>query len=363
MATHISGRVKTFSIGFEDDEFDETAHARRVAQLFDTDHHEFVVRPEALTIMPALARSYGEPFADPSAIATYYLAELTSQHVTVALNGDGGDESFAGYPRYARSWRLRRFDRRPLSAARALARGVAPLLGSFEGTAGVGRAGHLTRLVAAPAWERYLSALTSFSGRARERLLTPEFLASLDGWTTEAFFENAWSGSRADGLVDRMLGVDVGTYLAGDLLPKVDIATMAHSLEARSPLLDHHLMEYAACLPADMKLGPGGTSKVVLKQALRHIVPDTILHRPKMGFGVPLARWFRHEQRALPAERLLDPSALSRGYLQRSEVERLIREHQTGAADHSLRLWVLLQLDGWHREVVEAPIASGEPVG
>jgi asparagine synthase (glutamine-hydrolysing) len=157
-----------------------------------------------------------------------------------------------------------------------------------------------------------------------------------------------------------MLDVDIQTYLAGDLLPKMDIATMAHSLEARSPFLDHVLMEFAASLPARQKLR-GTRGKRILKRALRGTLPDEILDRPKMGFGVPLDRWFRHELRDLPAERLLDPAALERGYLRREEIERLIAEHQDGRADHSSRIWALLQLDGWHREVAGAPVEQLDP--
>jgi len=360
MAEHSYAPVKTFSIGFPDQDFDEVQYARLVAERFATDHHEFEVRPEALSIMPKLARHYGEPFGDPSAIPTFYLAELTSRHVTVALNGDGGDESFAGYARYLRGSRLRMLDSVPTPIRRACAR-LAALAGADGWEGGVrNKASRLAEVATMEPWERYATSLISFNRPQRDALLTDDFKRSLAGWRAESILANAWASSPAGELVDRMMDVDIETYLPGDLLPKVDIATMAHSVEARSPFLDHVLMELAASLPRTSKLD-GATPKRVLKSALRGIVPDEILDRSKMGFGVPLSRWFRDELRQLPGERLLDPSVDGHGYLQRAPIEQMICEHHAGSVDHSLRLWVLLQLDSWHREVVEAPIVSSEP--
>jgi asparagine synthase (glutamine-hydrolysing) len=361
MAENSSGPVKTFSIGFPDQDFDEVHYARLVAERFATDHHEFQVRPEALSIMPKLARHYGEPFGDPSAIPTFYLAEMASRHVTVALNGDGGDESFAGYPRYIRGRRLRALDAVPAPIRQASARLVA-LAGTDGRERSVRkRASRLAEVATMDPWERYASSLVSFTRPQRDALLSDDFKRSLGGFRGENILASAWASSPAAELVDRMMDVDIETYLPGDLLPKVDIATMAHSLEARSPFLDHVLMELAASVPAKCKLD-GASSKRALKSALRGIVPNDILVRSKMGFGVPLSSWFRHELRELPGERLLDPSVERRGYLQRGLIERMIREHHAGSVDHSLRLWLLLQLDSWHREVVEAPIVSSEPV-
>lgn len=362
MAEASSEPVKTFSIGFDDPSFDELRYARLVAERFGTDHHEFEVRPEALEIMPRLARHYGDPFADPSAIPSFYLAELTGRHVTVALNGDGGDESFAGYGRYARSQLVGRLDwlPRPLQQA-------APSLTRLLGRDGHEssyryRAHRLAHALAMDPWERYCRTLTAFDRERRDALLSADFKAEMSRPDAEETHGQIWNASRTEEVVDRMLDVDVATYLPGDLLPKIDIATMAHSLEARSPFLDHELMEFAASLPSEMKLN-GSNGKAILKSALRSTLPPSILHRPKMGFGVPLESWFRGALRDLPAERLLDPAALARGYFERPAIERLIAEHQQGAADHSLRLWTLLALETWHREVVEAPIDRAETVG
>jgi asparagine synthase (glutamine-hydrolysing) len=354
MAEHMTEPVKTFSIGFPEREYDELEYARVVAKRFGTDHREFVVEPDALSIMPKLARHYGEPFADPSAIPSFYLSELTKQHVTVALNGDGGDESFAGYSRYRANRMLGwlRSQAAPLRAVGGLARRIP------EGARDNSTRARVRRLLGtagmSPA-ERYLTWMTPFPAERRARLLRPELSGRLDGFRATAGVEQAWADSPAGNLLDVMLDVDVHTYLPDNLLVKMDIATMAYSVEARSPLLDHEVMELAASLPPDHKLGPGGVTKRVLKEAFRGDLPDDILDRPKRGFGVPLRHWFRDELRDMPREMLLDPGARTREWLRPAEVERLIDEHRAERADHSLRLWTLLQLETWHREVVDAP--------
>jgi asparagine synthase (glutamine-hydrolysing) len=355
MARQMAEPVKTFSIGFPDDTFDELPYARLVAREFGTDHREFVVEPNALEIMPKLARHYGEPFGDASAIPSFYLAELTSRHVTVALNGDGGDESFAGYEeRYTNGIKAPRLNwlPRPLQLA-------APSLGRLvgEGRRPSGtrmQISRLGRILAMSPPERYARSYAAFDEVHRRRLLTPEFAASIDTVRPEEFLTEAWVRSTASDPVDQMMATDVETYLPDDLLVKMDIATMAHSVEARSPLLDHRLMEFAASLPVAHKL-QGATGKLLLKRALRGILPSEILARPKKGFGVPLARWFREEHRELLSDVLLDRRSLDRGYFRRDQIEYLIREHRDEVADHSARLWTLLQLEMWHREVLEAP--------
>jgi asparagine synthase (glutamine-hydrolysing) len=357
MAHQSSSRVKTFSISFDETDFDEAPYARRVAEHFDTDHHEFHVRPDALEVMPRLARHYGEPYADPSAIPSFYLAEQASAHVTVALNGDGGDECFAGYGRYARSERVRPLHRVPRPLVRGAARAVKALAGS-DPSGRRGRAEYLARVLAMSPAQFYATSLTAVDESERRGLVEPEMREGLGDWAAEDILTGAWEGVPASELTDRMLGTDIETYLPGDLLPKVDIATMAYSMEARSPLLDHELMEFAARLPGDQKLR-AGEGKAVLRSAMRGKLPDEVLDRPKMGFGVPLKHWFRSELSDLPGEMLLDPQAHTAAFLRRDRVERLIHEHQLGTEDNSLRLWVLLQLESWCREVLAgAPHAA-----
>ncbi len=360
MADQTSEPVRTFSIGFSDAAFDELRFARMVAQRYATDHHEFVVEPDALEIMPKLVRHFGEPFADASAIPSFYLAEMTSRHVTVALNGDGGDESFAGYQRYIQNQRAARIDALP-SVLRELASRLAGSLNEdTNGNDIRSRIRRLSPLLNMDAAGRYTHWMSAFPQAVRAEILQPEFLASTGDWCPEDVVRGAWDASRASSGVDRMLDTDVNTYLPGDLLAKMDIATMAHSVEGRSPFLDHQLMEFAAALPPALKLR-GRSSKRLLKLALRGVVPDEILDRSKMGFGVPLCRWFRDDLRELPRELLMGADSRVHAYVRPDAIARLIAGHHSGAFDHSARLWVLLQLELWHREVVEAPLCAAEP--
>ena len=353
MADQSPEPVKTFSIGFRDADFDELEYARQIAQQFGTDHHEFQVEPEAIDIMPKLARHYGEPFADPSAIPSFYLSELTSRNVTVALNGDGGDENFAGYRRYLTNHMAARMNWLPWSLRRLTPKIVRPLGRSPRNNGTRSRIQRLATTLAMEPSGRYAHWMSAFPGALRPEAFQPEFLTSLGSWGPDEVIEQPWRESTARNQLERMLDVDVQTYLPGDLLVKIDIATMAYSVEGRSPFLDHHLMEFAASVPAELKLR-GTSGKHLLKSALRGVIPDTVLDRPKMGFGVPLPRWFREELRDLPGEILLDPAARTERYVRRNVTESMISEHQNGIADHSLRLWVLLQLEHWHREVLES---------
>jgi asparagine synthase (glutamine-hydrolysing) len=354
MAEQTVEPVKTFSIGFPDAAFDELRYARLIAKQFGTEHHEDVVEPKAVEIAPKLARHYGEPFADASAIPSFYLAEMTGRHVTVALNGDGGDESFAGYNRYksnALAAHLNWLPRRLQLAAPTLVR---PLGEGPHGNSWRTRIARLSRSLAMTTPERYAMWMSAHDEIRRDSLVAPEFAAEARGTRAEDLLIGSWDACGSKATVDRMLATDVQNYLPGDLLVKMDIATMAYSVEARSPLLDHHVMELAASIPADLKLR-GLEGKRILKAALRGRVPDAVLDRPKMGFGVPLARWFREDLRSLPEDVLLDPVAVGRGYFRPGAVETMIAEHRAGRSDHSFRLWILLQLELWHREVLEAP--------
>jgi asparagine synthase (glutamine-hydrolysing) len=355
MAEQMSSPVKTFSIGFPEIDYDEVRYARIVAERFGTDHREFTVEPKALEIMPKLARHYGEPYADPSAIPSFYLAELASGYVTVALNGDGGDESFAGYDRYFRPWIPGWAERLPRPAQR-LAPTVARVLGDgrYDSSART-KFERLARVLAMSPAQRYAASLSAFDEVRRRRLLTPEFADRVDDRRIEGFLTAPWAESTAQGAVQKMVATDVETYLPDDLLAKIDIATMAHSVEGRSPFLDHHVMEFAASIPMSVHADNSG-GKALLKRTLRNVLPAEILTRPKMGFGVPLARWFRNELRELPSDILLDPRSLDRNYFRRTEIECLISEHRAAKADHSLRLWVLVQLELWHREVLETAV-------
>jgi len=353
MAEASAEPIKTFSIGFDEASHDELPFARQVASRFGTDHHELVVRPNAMEVLPTLVRHYGEPFADSSALPTFYLAQLARRHVTVALTGDGGDESFAGYTRYARALQLSRLASNGL--VRPAMRVAAPILERITKPR-LTRARRAARLLALDAASVYCRQICYFEEAQREALYSDEFAASVRGNSPEAIVRGMWERSTASCHVDRMLEVDVETYLPGDLLVKMDIATMAHSLEARSPFLDHELMELAASLPPDMKLASGQT-KAALRSALRGWLPDEILDRPKQGFGVPIADWLRGDLKDYVRDVLLDDATVGRGLFRLDAVSGLIDSH-AGGRDESPRIWALLVLELWFREVVDAPPAS-----
>lgn len=348
-----SERVKTFSIGFEEQEFNETAHARRVAERFGTEHHEFIVRPNAMEILPTLVRHYGEPYADSSAIPTFYLAKMTRQHVTVALNGDGGDECFAGYERYTAMRLAELYHRLPRLIREQVvepAIGAIPEAGSARSR--IGRARRFLDVMGRPVGERYLRWTSAISEELKTELCTAGFLAQTRAARAIGYVQPWFEGNGEIDVVDRALMADTSHYLPNDLLVKVDIASMAVSLEARSPFLDHHLMEFAASLPARFKLH-GLTTKHLLKNALKDLLPPENLTRSKMGFGVPIGRWFRRELKSFLKETISSERALGRGYFKRETIDYLIETHIDGRRDYAHQLWTLLMLELWHQEFVD----------
>jgi asparagine synthase (glutamine-hydrolysing) len=345
--------VKTFSIGFEEEDYSELKHARRIATLFETDHREFVVKPEALEILPTLVEHYGEPYADSSAIPTYYLSKLTREHVTVALNGDGGDECFAGYERYlAMQWaeRLPGFLWKPTHMAVTAVRRL--MVDPPSQRRALDRAERFARAADRPAVERYLQWISAIDAELKRELYTEEFLNLTAAQPSEAFVERWLSDSSEVSLVDALVKTDTMTYLPNDLLVKVDIASMANSLEARSPLLDHELIEFAASLPADLKLH-GRTLKYIFKRAVKALLPEATLVRRKQGFGVPIGRWLRQEMRGCLHEVLLSDRAARRGLFKPDAVKRLVALHLDGREDLSHQLWTLLMLELWFRAFVD----------
>jgi asparagine synthase (glutamine-hydrolysing) len=347
--------VKTFSIGFDDQEFNELPHARRVAERCGTEHHELIVRPNALEVLPTLVRHYGEPYADSSAIPTYYVAKLTREHVKVALNGDGGDECFAGYERYAAGLAADRYGRIP-AALRTLA--IEPFSRLIPTSAPrrsrLRQARSFLEVAGQPAPQRYLRWISYFSAEGKSALYSSEFQDRLAGNQAESWLLGMWDQFVAAGLnpLDRMLALDVESYLPNDLLVKMDIATMANSLEARSPFLDHEVMEFCARLPAGYKLR-GMQLKYLLKKAGKGLLPPETLARRKMGFGVPVGNWMRGELRSWAEDLLLSPRALKRGYFQPEALRQLVDGHLEGREDRAYQLWALLWLELWHQEFMD----------
>jgi asparagine synthase (glutamine-hydrolysing) len=348
-----SEAVRTFSIGFEERAYDELSYARIVARHFNTQHEEFVVRPRCLEILSQLIWHYDEPFADSSAIPTYYVALMTSRRVKVALTGDAGDECFAGYPRYKAVNLASYFDRLP-GVLRRIAgwRFWQSLPASVEQKSVRRRAKRLLSALNEPPEMRYLRWICIFDNAAKDALYTRDFAQEVTGLASSYFLQEAYEKSAGRDFISRTTFVDLLTYLPCDLLAKVDIASMAHSLEPRSPFLDHKVVELATSIPSRLKLkGWGG--KYILKKAFKDLLPKEILARGKMGFGVPIAEWFRGELKDFVKEVLLSSRACARGYFREEAVRALIQQHIDGQFDHGYRLWALLNLELWHDRFID----------
>ncbi|MGE5273401.1 MAG: asparagine synthase (glutamine-hydrolyzing) [Verrucomicrobiota bacterium] len=335
------GRVRTFTVGFGDERYDERSHARAVAERYGTEHEEVVVEPDVTELLPRLAQAFDEPLGDEAALPEFVVSELARQRVTVALAGDGGDEAFAGYERYAAVGLAERIAVPGVGSAARLLRWA----GRREPRSRANRAGRLLELGALPAPARYGRLMEVFPAGLREELWEPAFVA-------RPAPARELLGPAEDG-ISGLQRLDVRTYLPGDLLLKADIASMAHSLELRSPLLDHAVLELGVSLPASLKLG-GRRGKVALRRAYADALPAEVARRGKTGFGVPIARWFRGELRPLARDLLLDETARARGQLRPRVVARLLDDHASGRADHAHRLWCLLMLELWQREYVDA---------
>ena len=338
--------VRTFTIGFEEADYSEVEHARRIAQRYGTDHHEFVVRPDMASVVPLLARHYGEPYADSSAIPTYYLSKLTRDHVTVALAGDGGDELFAGYQRYHAVSLAAGLDRVPAAVRVPILTGAAAMLPrSGDQRGGSTRLRRFLSGARRRGADRYLEWLAITDDAWLSRNATADFRPFADGAARELERRAALPVGDA---VRRAQLLDVSLYLPDDLLVKVDIASMANSLEVRAPFLDRCLVEYALALPTSLMIR-GTRRKWILQKAFAETLPPENLARRKQGFGVPIGQWLRHELRPLLDDLVLSPSGLGRGYLRAEAIRTLVEEHRRGV-DHSHRLWSLLALELWHRE-------------
>jgi asparagine synthase (glutamine-hydrolysing) len=337
MARPAAGRLKTFSIGFSESGFDELPYARQVAAQFGTDHYDLVLKPDVVKIVEDLTWYLDEPFGDTSAIPTYMVSKLASEHVKVVLSGDGGDELFAGYDKYVVEGRERQRDRipRPLRRAAGAIGRVMP-----EGMTGRNFLQHL----ALDGAERYVDASTMFRADQMRQLFHADVYRRMAQYDPRAESLAMMSHGGDDWLAAAQYR-DLHTYLPLDILTKVDRMTMAHSLEARPPLLDHKLAEFAATIPARYRL-QGTTTKYLFKQAMRGILPDAIIDRQKHGFAVPLANWFRGDLAAFARDVLLSDASRQRGYLNTRYVERLLELNARGR-DLDLQLWTTLSFELW----------------
>ena len=353
MSEQSSQPIKTFSIGFEEQDFSELQHARRIAEHVGADHNEFIVRPDALEVLPLLVKHYGEPYADSSAIPTYYVARETRKHVTVALNGDGGDESFAGYERYAAMQLAQKYHRLPALLRESVVKQFVDLIPTSETSRSrVRDAKRFLQAASLPKSERYLRWVSVFDANAKRELYSENFSHTTANVHSGDLLDPWFTGANGTGIVDAVLEADIMTYLPNDLLVKVDIATMAVSLEARSPFLDHHVIEFAASLPERLKLR-GLTTKYLLKRVLRKLLPAENLGRRKMGFGVPIGHWFRGKLQPFLRETILSEKALNRGLFRPQEIKRLVELHTRSERDYSPHLWTLLMLELWFNEFID----------
>lgn len=345
--------VQTFSIGFAEKEYDETGYAWQVARHLGTEHRQFRVEPQAVDILPRLVWHFDEPFADSSAIPTWYVAQFTKQHVTVALSGDGGDELFAGYRRY-RAVRLGDwFDRMPEPLRKvATARFWQRLPASAKQGSWRRRFKKLVAKLSEDPRRRYFGWVSIFDEAARADLYTDEFVGELPDSDPFGFLRRAYALADQRDIVTATTFVDVNTYLPCDILTKVDVASMAHGLECRAPFLDFRVAELAIGMPLALKIR-GMQGKRILRDTFAELMPPAVRRRGKMGFGVPLDHWFRGQLRELTRDVLLGSRARERGLFRPATVERLVDEHQQGRFDHSYRLWSLLVLEMWFREWVD----------
>jgi len=353
MSQESSEKVKTFSIGFEEQDFSELQHAKRIAEHVGADHHEFIVRPDAVEILPMLVEHYGEPYADSSAVPTYYVARETRRHVTVALNGDGGDESFAGYERYIAMGLTEKYRKVPAFFRESLIKeAVNRIPTSPIRKSTVNSAKRLLEVVSKPRVNRYMHWMSVFNEGLKEPLYSDAFRQQTDRAFAASFLDTWFKKANGNGPVDTLLLTDLMTYLPNDLLVKVDIATMAVSLEARSPFLDHHVIEFAASLPERLKLRRL-TTKYLLKKVLRRLLPAENLDRRKMGFGVPIGHWFRGKMQPFLREVVLSDKALRRGFFKPEVVKQLVEQHTRSERDYSHQLWTLLMLELWFLRFID----------
>jgi len=349
MARHSSQPIKTFSIGFKEEKYNELPYARIIAEKFKTDHTEFIVEPNAIELLPMLVRQYEEPYADSSALPTYYVAKLTREHVTVALNGDGGDENFAGYGRYS-IHKFALFYDKFMLLHKAITLPVVSLAAKTLKTTFLDRAHRFAKSLSQPYNYRYVDYICYFTNQMKDKLYTDEFKKRMQRLNSYRIVADQFKKSGSRNKAEQAIYADFITYLPDDLMVKVDIDTMAVALEGRSPFLDHELLELTAKIPFHLKLKGFNNKKYILKEALRSIIPDEIMFRPKMGFGIPIHEWFRNELKNYAYKILLSDKAIHRGIFKKEAVKELLDTHCNTHIDHGYRIWALLTLELWFRE-------------
>lgn len=348
--TH-SGPVKTFSIGFQDPSYNELHYARLVAERFDTDHTELTVTPDVADVVARLVYYFDEPFADSSAIPTYYLSQLTRQHVTVALGGDGGDEVFAGYITYQADKLARLYNRLPGLLTHRLVPALVHRLPVSDGKVSLDfKARRFVDHALLEPGRRHYAWKAFFDDALKRAVLSSDVLAALNAsLDSYPVFQRYYEKASQYDLLNAFLYVDAAVYLPDDILVKVDRMSMAHSLEVRVPLLDHRVVEFVFGLPGRLKM-PGFRLKHLLRETMRGVLPQQTLRRPKGGFNVPISAWLKHELRPLVQEYLAPNRIRQQGIFNPQGVSRLVSDHVKGQANYSHNIWALLVFTLWHEQ-------------
>lgn len=336
--------VKTFSIGFEEEEYNELPYARKIAKLFNTEHHEFIVKPDAIEILPKLAYHYEEPYADSSAIPTFYLAELTKKYVTVALNGDGGDENFAGYSRYDYHKANIYYQKIPWFLKKIITSGISVF--SLLGSSDLKRIARFASAISNDPEKSYLNYICYFNKKQKEEIINKSFF---DEYSSEKLLKEKFDDSGVKNWLDRVLYADFNSYLPDALMAKVDMASMANSLESRSPLLDYKFLEFTAKIPSNLKI-KDRTKKYIFKKALESILPQDIIMRNKMGFGVPLAKWFRNDLKDYVYDILIKKQSKKIEFLNKEKIKEILDLHSSGKENFANHIFALLMLELWFQK-------------
>ena len=369
MQRHSAQPTKTYTIGFPVADYNESEFALAAAEHLGTDHHESIVEPESIGVLPTLTWHFDEPFGDSSAIPTYYVSQVTRRHVTVALTGDGGDELFAGYPRYRTVAGLGAFDRLPRPIRRLMTGPLRNLLGAGNREDSLARRLRFRLgILREPHDRRYMNWVATFHDQRRHAIYSNDLAAKLESSDPPGFVAEAMGRCSRRAVGQQAMLTDLQTYLPCDLLAKVDITSMAHGLECRSPFLDHEVVELALSIPY-RHMVRGRETKPMLTSTFADLIPPSLRTRDKMGFRIPLDHWFRNDLRAYARETLLGQASLSRGYFRRQAVEDLLEEHTSGRWNHGDRIWTLLCLEMWHRTFIDpadpptAPLEDPDAMG
>ena len=341
--------VKTFSIGFEEEKYNELKYAKIVAKKFKTDHKEFIVKPDAIKMLPQLVYQYEEPYADSSALPTYYVSKMTREYVTVALNGDGGDENFAGYGRYS----VQKFGilyNKFIPFHKKIILPIVKFLATLVKNTFFDRAYIFANTLSQKYNYRYINYIRYFSNELKEKIYTDNFKEKTKNIDSYKIVADKFNEAGTKDKMDQCLYADFSTYLHDDLMAKVDIDSMAVVLEGRSPFLDYEMLELTAKIPFNLKLKGLNNKKYILKETLRGLVPNEVMFRPKMGFGIPIDVWFRGKLKDFAYDTLLSEKAINRGLFKKEALKALLDEHVNTKINHAYRIWALITLELWFQE-------------